>query len=627
MHRVLFALIITSLLITSNRADAAPRKLVLIGDSTVKNGQGRGDGGLWGWGQVLQPHFDVDCLVVENRALGGRSSRTYLTEGLWQRSLDSLRAGDYVLMQFGHNDGGQMFDGDRPRASIKGNGDESQDGVVEATGAEETVHSYGWYLRCYIADAKAKGAVPIVLSPAPRNIWRDGKVARASADYGKWAKEAAEQAGAPFIDLNEIVAKRYEEEGQQKVAGDFFTAADHTHTTRAGALVNAECVAKGIRGLEASDLSDCLLAELVKVSYSVDFGGPSGDAIRTPAVFDAGRGHGFEPGASVEFVNASAGHACVGDGAFAYSFVVPDGNWLVEATLGSPEAATKTRVEAELRRQMTDEVATEPGAFETRRFVVNTRTPAIEAGGSVRLKPRERGSEAAAWDRKLTLRFTGERPAVSRLSVTPAPDVPTIYLLGDSTVADQPEAPWASWGQKLPVHFRDDIAVANHSESGETVRGFWNARRFDKVLERMRPGDWLLIQFGHNDMKSTRPDALKEYRNGLKRAVEETRRRGATPVLVTSMERMAGVEKDTLGAYPQTVRDLAAEMDAPVIDLHAASKALYRDLGERLPEAFQDATHHTDFGAERLARSVANGIGRAVPDLASHLKATTVTSP
>jgi lysophospholipase L1-like esterase len=236
----------------------AATKLVLIGDSTVKNGQGQGDGGLWGWGQVLQSHFDDDQLVVENRALGGRSSRTYLTEGLWARSLDALRPGDYVLIQFGHNDGGELFMGDRPRASLKGNGEETQEGVVELTGKTETVHSYGWYLRRYITDAKAKGATPIVLSPVPRNIWRDGRVVRASNDYGKWAREAAEQAGAPFVDLNEIVAQRYEEVGQASVPRGTFTDADHTHTTRQGAEINAACVVEGLRGLPEIGLTKFL---------------------------------------------------------------------------------------------------------------------------------------------------------------------------------------------------------------------------------------------------------------------------------------------------------------------------------------------------------------------------------
>jgi len=224
--------------------------LFLIGDSTVKNGSGKGDGALWGWGSVIGNYFDTNKIVLQNKAIGGRSSRTFLTEGRWDEILSKLGPGDFVIMQFGHNDGGELARGDRPRGSLKGNGNESQEVTVEKTGNKETVYSYGWYLRKYISGAKAKGAKAIVCSPIPRNIWRDGKVARASNDYSKWAAEAARQEGAFFIDLNEIVAKRYEELGQPFVATNLFTAADHTHTKRAGAEENAAAVVSGIRGLE-----------------------------------------------------------------------------------------------------------------------------------------------------------------------------------------------------------------------------------------------------------------------------------------------------------------------------------------------------------------------------------------
>ena len=218
----------------------------LIGDSTVKNGSGKGDGGLWGWGAFLGEHFDATKIRVDNRALGGRSSRTYLTEGLWDKVLADLQPGDFVVMQFGHNDGGELATG-RARASLKGNGDETREVTLEKTGAKEVVHTYGWYLRHYIAGAKARGATPIVLSPVPRNIWNNGTIGRAANDYGKWAAEAARSGDSLFIDLNELVARRYEDAGAAKVAGEFFTAADHTHTTRAGALVNAAALADGIR--------------------------------------------------------------------------------------------------------------------------------------------------------------------------------------------------------------------------------------------------------------------------------------------------------------------------------------------------------------------------------------------
>jgi len=238
-------------------ADDAKPTVFLIGDSTVKNGQGTGGGGMWGWGDLIGSHFDKSKVKVENRALGGRSSRSYYTEGLWDKVLASVKPGDFVLMQFGHNDGGDLFKGTRPRSSLKGNGEEAQEGTVEQTGKQETVHTFGWYMRKYVADTKAKGATPIVCSLIPRNDWTDGKVHRANTSYGKWAMEAAQAGGAQFIDLNEIIAKRYEELGQEKVKP--FFPQEHTHTSLEGAKVNAACVVDGIRGLKDSPLKKFLL--------------------------------------------------------------------------------------------------------------------------------------------------------------------------------------------------------------------------------------------------------------------------------------------------------------------------------------------------------------------------------
>jgi lysophospholipase L1-like esterase len=221
-----------------------PAALWLIGDSTVKNNTK----GQQGWGTALPPLVESSKLKVVNKALGGRSSRSFLTEGLWDAVAKELKKGDLVVMQFGHNDGGDKFKGTRPRASIKGNGEETETGVVEATGKEETVHSYGWYLRKYTADAKAKGAIVVICSPIPRNIWKDGKVGRATNDYGKWAKEAAAQEKVHFLDLNTLIADRYDPLGEEKVAPLFF--GDHTHTSPEGALFNAQIVAEGLKKLK-----------------------------------------------------------------------------------------------------------------------------------------------------------------------------------------------------------------------------------------------------------------------------------------------------------------------------------------------------------------------------------------
>ena len=226
--------------------------LWIIGDSTVKNGSGKGSDGLWGWGDPIAEYFDKSKITVANRALGGRSSRTYFTEGLWDKVLTGVKPGDFVLMQFGHNDGGPLTGG-RARASLKGNGQETQDVTDQKTGKKETVHTYGWYIRKYIADAKARGATPIVCSPIPRNMWKAGKVARASNDYGKWAAEAAKAENVPFVDLNERIAARYETLGEERVK--IFFPGDHTHTNLAGAQLNASIVVEGLKALK-----DCPLA-------------------------------------------------------------------------------------------------------------------------------------------------------------------------------------------------------------------------------------------------------------------------------------------------------------------------------------------------------------------------------
>jgi lysophospholipase L1-like esterase len=220
--------------------------IYLVGDSTVKNGSGKGGGGLWGWGDFLYTQFDTTKIRIENHARGGRSSRTYQTEGLWDNVLAKVKAGDYIIMQFGHNDGGAINDTSRARGSIRGIGEETEEIDNLITHKHEIVHSYGWYMRKYIRDAKAKGAIPIVCSLVARNVWKDGKVVRSTDSYATWAAEVAKSEGAYYIDLNDRVASRYEQLGPEEVKSKLFLE-DHTHTTEAGARINAALVAEGIR--------------------------------------------------------------------------------------------------------------------------------------------------------------------------------------------------------------------------------------------------------------------------------------------------------------------------------------------------------------------------------------------
>jgi lysophospholipase L1-like esterase len=227
--------------------------LFLIGDSTVRNGQGKGDGGQWGWGDQLAPFFDTSKINVVNRALGGTTSRTFYRD-FWPRTLALIKPGDFVLMQFGTN-GGQINDASRARGELHGIGDESQDITNLVTKKFETVHTFGWYEMKMVAEARAKGATPMICSLIPRNTWHDGKAARGGASSAAgWAADAARAANAPFIDLNEIIARQYDSLGQEKVNG-LFVANAGPHTSMAGAQTNALCVVSGLKALKENPLA------------------------------------------------------------------------------------------------------------------------------------------------------------------------------------------------------------------------------------------------------------------------------------------------------------------------------------------------------------------------------------
>lgn len=229
----------------------------IIGDSTVRNGDGTGKGGLWGWGTVIAPYFDTTKISVRNEALGGRSSRTFITEGHWDKVLAGLQPGDYLIMQFGHNDGGALDDTSRARGTIKGIGEESKDIYNPIMKKPETVHTYGWYMRKYVNEAKAKGAVVIVCSPIPRNEFKEGKVQRSQDSYAGWAQQTAVTTGAFFIDLNTLIADKYDAMGADQVK--LFFPGDHTHTNDAGARLNAAEVVEGLKQLKECPLNNYLV--------------------------------------------------------------------------------------------------------------------------------------------------------------------------------------------------------------------------------------------------------------------------------------------------------------------------------------------------------------------------------
>jgi lysophospholipase L1-like esterase len=322
---------------------------------------------------------------------------------------------------------------------------------------------------------------------------------------------------------------------------------------------------------------------------------------------------------------ASLDGAAAGDRPFYFSVDVPEGNYRVTVTVGDPRAAASTTIKAESRRLMVEKVDTAPGETKTVSFLVNVRTSKIPApprnapgGDEVRLNALRNPYN---WDSKLTLEFNGKHPAISALEITPA-TVPTVFIAGDSTVTDQGREPGASWGQMFPAFFKDEVAIANHAESGETLKSFITGLRLDKMLSQMKPGDFLLLQFGHNDEKKSWPQTYVEpattWKAYLKVFIAEAKRRGVTPVLITPMERQAN--GDSHGDFPKAMMEAAREEGVACIDLHAMSKTLYSAMGLDLPKAFADQTHHRGYGAYELAKCVVTGLQQQGVPLAKFIR-------
>ena len=316
-----------------------------------------------------------------------------------------------------------------------------------------------------------------------------------------------------------------------------------------------------------------------------------------------------------------------------FSARVPEeGNYKVTVKFGAPATATETTVKAELRRLMVENVTTAPGKYVKRTFIVNVRHPQIAGGGEVRLKGREQLSEAWAWDDKLTLEFTNSRHsrdlgAVS-VDIEKADALPTFYIVGDSTSTDQPLEPFNSWGQMITAFFKPEIGVANHGESGESLRGFLGEQRWKKVMSVIRPGDYLLIEMGHNDQKERGEGvgAMTTYKADLKRMVDEVREKGATPIVATPVNRLTfgpdGKIVNSLGDFPEAVRQVAAEEHITLVDLNAMSKPFYEALGPidaHRAFAGKDTTHHDNYGSYELAKCVAQALKDAKSPLAKYL--------
>src|SRR5579875_1802915 len=353
--------------------------------------------------------------------------------------------------------------------------------------------------------------------------------------------------------------------------------------------------------------------------------GKSSKQLTAHTFYSANTQFGFDFGAAP----SSKDGTCSSNKPFFFSLAVPEGDYRVMVEVGGGADASVTTVKAESRRLMLLSVATAPHQSISKKFIVNVRTPRIEDGKEVHLKPREIGS--LDWDDKLTLEFIGQKPAFRSITIEKV-QVPVVYLAGDSTVVDQDKEPWAAWGQMLPVFFNDTVSVSDQAESGETIHSFTVENRFAKIFSTLKAGDYLFMQFAHNDQKPGKGFvSIAEYKQSLAESIQMARSKGATPVLVTSMNRRTfdanGKIIQTLGDYPEAMREVAKEQNVALIDLNAMSKTLYEAMGPQgtmkafvhfpantFPDqllALNDDTHFTDYGAYELARCVVQGIREA----------------
>ena len=317
------------------------------------------------------------------------------------------------------------------------------------------------------------------------------------------------------------------------------------------------------------------------------------------------------------------------DRPFSFAVAVPDGNYRVTVTLGARKRVGQTVVRAESRRHFVDLVTTRKGRYESVSFVVNKHSPVINGQERVKLKPREVGYKN--WDDSLTLSFCGPAPAVQRIRIEPDTTATTVFLCGNSTVVDQEEEPWASWGQMIPRWFTSQVAVANYAESGLSCTSFLAQLRLDKILSQLKKGDYVIVEFGHNDEKEKKAGdgAWYSYSRNLKIFVDRVREAGGTIIFCTPTARRFFNEdhhtiRNTHGDYPEAMKTVACREQVPVIDLTTLSTAFYEALGEEgskkslvhypantfpgQDKPLADNTHFNPFGAWEIAKMVVMGL-------------------
>ncbi|QQQ30419.1 rhamnogalacturonan acetylesterase [Chryseobacterium indoltheticum] len=384
-------------------------------------------------------------------------------------------------------------------------------------------------------------------------------------------------------------------------------------------------------------LSSFLLAQ--QTTFKFDFGGNRIEngfiPISSNSKFDKKIGYGFMDISGLKSVdnggNALTGDFITSDKPFYFSVAIPEGNYNIQLNLGDSKGNSETTVRVENRRLMLNDVKTKQGGIVEKQITVHVKDSIIRNQngieiGIVKLKPRER--KYLHWDNLLTIEFNDKAPKVCSVVIQSNKTAKTIFITGDSTVVDAQYEPWASWGQMLPYFFvPNKVVIANYAESGETLKAFEDRHRIDKIWNKIKPGDYLIIQFGHNDQKYGN-STKSGYRKRLKEWILKAKQLGAIPVLVTSMNRRVFDKNNkivnTLDDFPDAMREIAKEENVYLINLNASSKTLFEAMGpEAAKKAFvyypansypnqatalADDTHFNTYGAYELAKCVVKSI-------------------
>jgi lysophospholipase L1-like esterase len=395
-------------------------------------------------------------------------------------------------------------------------------------------------------------------------------------------------------------------------------------------------------------------------NFKFDFGAtkasPGYIAVTADTRYTDNAGYGFINSEGLSDVTRGTRKKCssdfiTGDKPFFFSVKLPEGNYDVKVILGDKQGTSATTVRAENRRLFLQNVQTKKGEIKTQTFTVHVKDSIIrdEKGQRIdKVKLKEREIYYRHWDNQLTLEFNDSAAKICAVEISHNTKATTIFLSGNSTVVDQDNEPWASWGQMIPSFFEaKKIAIANYAESGETLRSFKGAFRLKKLLSLMKKGDYLFIEFGHNDQKQKGEGVgpFTSYKTELKYFISETRKKGGIPVLVTSMNRRsfdaAGHITNTLLDYPEAVRQTAREEKVALIDLNAMSKVMYEAWGPQKsirafvhypantfpnqPNKLEDNTHFNTFGAYEIARCIVQGIKDNKLPIAKYLKKSITT--